>query len=354
MWIRLLGTPRWQRWLVHWCIAAATIGVLVPLIMPDLMAGVGWPWRLIFLGGASTLFAEQAVVVGQRASHEYVAATRGLNRTERAQAITASVRGDVPTSAAVLVAALRIGDIRLGHGRSSSKRVAVGYGLVFLGWVGLTVAHVSTDSPRQTVLKGVVTALIAIAGVRGWSVARRVERRITLLQDASENFPGAAAALRTARRSQPATRHWRPTLVLMTAVVLVTTGAMAAVYLARRPSPDCRTAAAVARFVVSHPDMLDPGFISASSGGPALADYQRWSEQLRRYATSVSASGVAPRVRDVADLSDRAVAVVREARADPAGWQDPSQERHRSGYGAIVGQLITEVKALDGPCPRRR
>ncbi|WP_231117610.1 hypothetical protein [Mycobacterium intracellulare] len=293
---------------MHWCIAAATIGVLVPLIMPDLMAGVGWPWRLIFLGGASTLFAEQAVVVGQRASHEYVAATRGLNRTERAQAITASVRGDVPTSAAVLVAALRIGDIRLGHGRSSSKRVAVGYGLVFLGWVGLTVAHVSTDSPRQTVLKGVVTALIAIAGVRGWSVARRVERRITLLQNASENFPGAAG----------------------------------------------RTAAAVARFVVSHPDMLDPGFISASSGGPALADYQRWSEQLRRYATSVSASGVAPRVRDVADLSDRAVAVVREARADPAGWQDPSQERHRSDYGAIVGQLITEVKALDGPCPRRR
>lgn len=352
MWIRLLGAPRWQRWLVHWCGAAACFGLLAPLLVPHLMAGVAWPWRLIFLGGASALFAQQAVVVAQRASHEYVAATRGLNRAERAQAIAASVRGDVPTATPVLVSAIRIGRLRLGFGRSSPNRIAVSYGLLCLGWLALTITN--ADDPGQKVLRGVVTALLAVAGIRGWLLARRVEQRITLLQNVSERVPGAAAALRAVRHDESAAARWRPTVALLAAVVLMTTGALAAVYLAHRPSPDCRTALDVQRFVVSHREMLDPAFIPANSGGAALVDYQTWSEQLGRYAASVSDADIAPRLRSVAALSARAVAVVREARADPAGWQDPRQDRRRSDYVTIAGQLVTDVRALDGRCPPRR
>ncbi len=108
----------------------------------------------------------------------------------------------------------------------------------------------------------------------------------------------------------------------------------------------------MARFVASHPDMLDPAFISANSGGPTLADYQLWSEQLDRYAAS-SGGDVAPGLRSAAALSARATAVVREARADPADWQDPRQQRRRNDYAIIAGQLVTEVRALESHCPPR-
>ncbi|ETZ54209.1 putative membrane protein [Mycobacterium avium MAV_120709_2344] len=350
MWIRLLGAPRWQRWLVHCCVAAVTFGLLAPLLMPDLMAGMAWPWRLVFLVGVSALFAQQAVIVGRRASHEYVAATRGLDRAERAQAIAASVRGDVPASAAVLVAAIRIAHLRLGFGRSTPNRIAVSYGLLTVSWLALTATN--ADGPGRMALKGLVAAFLAVTGVRGWLVARRVERRIILLQDASQRFPGAAAALRAAPRTEPASPRWRPTVALLTAVVLVTTGALAAVYLAHRQSPDCRTANDMARFVASHPDMLDPAFIPANSGGPTLADYQLWSEQLDRYA-ALSGGDVAPGLRSAAALSARATAVVREARADPADWQDPRQQRRRNDYATIAGELVTEVRALESHCPPR-
>nr|WP_318546550.1 hypothetical protein [Mycobacterium lepraemurium] len=240
------------------------------------------------------------MIVGRRASREYVAATRCLDRAERAQAIVASVRGDVPASAAVLVAAIRIAHLRLGFGRSTPNRIAVSYVLLTVSWLALTATN--ADGPGRMVLKGVGAAFLAVAGVRGWLVARRVERRIILLQDALQRFPGAAAALRTARRNEPASPRWRPTVALLTAVVLVTTGALAAVYLAHRQSPDCRTANDMARFVASHPDMLDPAFIPANSGGPTLADYQLWSEQLDRYAalwaaTSLRASAAPPPCR---------------------------------------------------------
>lgn len=153
MWIRLLGAPRWQRWLVHCCVAAVTFGLLAPLLMPDLMAGMAWPWRLVFLVGVSVLFAQQAVIVGRRASHEYVAATRGLDRAERAQAIAASVRGDVPASAAVLVAAIRIAHLRLGFGRSTpaEHRIAGKE-----AWAFRRLAGAERANPRHT---GVATAV---------------------------------------------------------------------------------------------------------------------------------------------------------------------------------------------------
>lgn len=354
VWIRLLGAPWWQRFLAHWCVAAIAFGLIVPLATPHLTVGLRWPWRLTFLVFAAALFAGLAVVAGRRASREYVTAMRGLNRSERAQAVTASLRGDIPTATPVLVSAIRIGTIRLGHGRSTPKRVAISYGALILGWIALTAGNASTEGVRQTAFRGVLTAVVAIAGLRAWFVARRAEERITLLQNALELIPGAADEFRAARSGEPAGRYWWPTVASVTAVVLVTTGTLATVYLARRPSPDCRAAANVERFIVEHRDMLEPTFISPDTGGPELADYQSWSEQLERYASSVSVPSVASHIHSVAVLSARAVAVARAARADPAGWHDPSQERRRHEYGGIIGEMMTELRALEGSCPPRR
>lgn len=353
MWIRLLGVPWWQRWLVQFCIVAVCFAVITPFAAPHLLSGLSWPWRVALLGGFSALFAGLLVVSTLRASREYLAVTRGLDREERSRAIRASMRGEVPTSAAAVGAALRIGAIRLGHGRSTPNRIAVIYGVLFASWLLLTVGGAATNDTRQTVPQGAFTALIGIVGIRGWFVARRVENRVTLLQNVLENIPGGADALAAVPYELPAGQRWRPIAASVTGVVLLATGALAAVYLAHRPSPDCRTAADVERLVVAQRDMLDPAFITADSGGPALADYQGWSQRLRSYKASVSAPDVAAHVRSIGDLSDQAVAVVSAARADPAGSQAPPQEQRRSTYAGIVSKIVTELKALDASCPTR-
>lgn len=355
MWIRLLGAPWWQRWLVQLCIAVVCFGLIAPFAAPHLMAGMRWSWRLLLVGGAAVFFAALMAVSTRRASREYRAATRGLDRAERSRAIRASLRGEVPAGTAVLAAALRIGAIRLGHGRSTPNRIAVTYGLLFAGWLLLTVGGVSTNGTRQTALQGALTVLVGITGFRSWFVARRVERRVALLQNVLERTPDGADALAAVRRDARRPHdQWRPSVVLVTGMVLVVTGALATVYLAHRPPADCRAVADMERFVIAHRDMLDPAFISADSGGPGLGDYQGWSRRLRHYAASVSAPGVAPHVRSVGDLSDQAVAVVRAARADPADAQAPSEQQRRGSYADIIGKLLAELKALDAACPARR
>ncbi|OBF66681.1 hypothetical protein A5753_06420 [Mycobacterium sp. 852002-51971_SCH5477799-a] len=261
--------------------------------------------------------------------------------------------GEMPAGTAVVAAALRLGAIRLGHGRSTPKRIVVTYGVLFASWLMLTMGGISTNGTRQTVLQGAITALLGITGVRGWIVARRVERRVTLLQNALERTPDSADALAAVQRDIPTGGQWRPIFALVTGMVLVSNGMLAAVYLVHRPSADCRTVADMERFVVSHRDMLDPAFIPADSGGPGLGDYQEWSRRLRHYATSVSAPGVALHVRSVGDLSEQAVGEVRAARADPAGAQASSQEQRRSSYAGIIGKLIAELRVLDASCPPR-
>ncbi|MGV0066525.1 hypothetical protein ACRU44_02220 [Mycobacterium colombiense] len=207
MWIRLLGAPWWQRWLVQLCVAVVCFGLIAPFAAPHLMAGMRWPWRLLFVGGAAVFFAALMAVSTRRASREYRAATRGLDRAERSRAIRASLRGEVPAGTAVVAAALRIGAIRLGHGRSTPNRIAVTYGLLFTGWLLLTVGGVSTNATRQTVLQGALTVLVGITGFRSWFVARRVERRVALLQKVLERTPDGVDALAAARRGVTPAAH---------------------------------------------------------------------------------------------------------------------------------------------------
>jgi hypothetical protein len=93
--------------------------------------------------------------------------------------------------------------------------------------------------------------------------------------------------------------------------------------------------------------MLDSTLITP--GGPGLDKYQQWSTQLVAYSRQVPAGDLAPHLRGIAELSKQAVALVSEARKDPARQAIDGMIAYRN----LIGQLIDEDKALIPICHPR-
>lgn len=104
-------------------------------------------------------------------------------------------------------------------------------------------------------------------------------------------------------------------------VVVVGVGSFGFAALSTQPRPDCRTAAAAVQLVHDRSDLLDLKNIVV--GGPDLAAYRNWADQLSRLAGQVSAGDIAPHLRAIADRALDGVSLCRSGtqRATTAAYR---------------------------------
>jgi hypothetical protein len=224
---------------------------------------------------------------------------------------------------------------------SRSAKSTWGVGLVCFAVV--IVLSFVTGDVRRGLTYSVLTVVFGAS--IGWSqlVVRRTDRNLAALRRAAE-----ASGLRPldseALPTLPPRRWWLIAIVVCLLAVLVGVWAN----WLNRPRPECRTVDATVGFVYEHTDVFDADTIGP--GGPPLADYQSWSDQLVRYADDVSAAtDLGPALRRIADASRHAVATVRAARISGPGQVELSarQQDFRMDMQVIVDaehQLIAACR----------
>lgn len=347
MWLRLIGARCWMRWLVSAVLAGFIAAPIVALATPRAAHAMGWTRGLLVLAGFSLIIGALAAVVQEPICRSYAAALAGLSWPQRQQAVRALRRGGVPTDPAVRTAAVRVGELFVASTRPRSRLQASSGWWVPGLWLVLALLEVVGGDMRRAVLWAGLAVVTVILSAQSWYRRRRIQDRLELLRSPAD--PGLARSPLLAGEDRfgglPPRRRWP----LAVGALVVGVGAAAVVYAWDRPSPDCRTANAVMRFVAAHRDMLDAQLIT--SGDPALSRYQDWSDQLQHYSTQVSAPDIAPHVHRIAELSAQAVSLVRDARNDR--FYSPSTDEmlgRQSAYLSTIGQLVDEDAALSRVC----
>ncbi|ODR13362.1 hypothetical protein AWC26_14945 [Mycobacterium shimoidei] len=318
-------------------LAGLIAGPIVALATPRAALAVGWTRGLLVLAGFSLIIGALAAALQEPICRSYGAALTGLSWPQRQQAVRALRRGEVPADPAVRTAAARVGELFVASTRPRSRVQASSVWWVPGLWLVLGLLGLAGGDVRRAVMWAGLAAVTVILSARNWYRRRRTQARLELLRSASD--PGADRVV------LPPQRRWP----LVVGALVVGAGAAVVVYAWDRPSPDCRTANAVMRFIGTHRDMLDAQLITP--GDPALSRYQDWSDQLQHYSTQVSAPDIAPHVHRIAELSEQAVSLVRDARKDRL--YSPSTDEmfsRQSAYQNTIAQLVEEDTALSRIC----
>lgn len=348
MWIRLIGAPWWVHWLMASLPAALFLSVLA---IPEVPSATGWAWRAVSLIAVSLSIGSLVALIQRPARRTYAAQLDGLSRGQRRQVAEVLRRGDVPTDPAVLRAAVRVGTISMAYRRRlPSWQKSSPWPMVAL-CLAIAVLWFFTQSGLRAWAWSGMALVLAGLFVRNWYAGRGIERQAAVLRSAVSADPGATAELVDEADSIALPRR-RPRLALVPALVM---GASVAALMLfwNRPTPDCRTSDAVLTFIARHRDLLDARLIT--SGDPGLDDYQQWSNQLEYYSRDASAREIAPRLHRIADLSARAVGLVREVRQRPGVDPGSAEIVNRQGaYHDIVEQIIDEENALNRTCHPHR
>jgi hypothetical protein len=353
MWARLVVAPWWVLWLVSAAVFAAWLCAICALGLPGFGAG-GWMWPLVSIVGFS-LIATALLTVAQRPMQQsYAPAIAGLSLPQRSQVAKALRRGEVPADPGVLAAAIRVGSLLLAYRRRVplwQKRLR--WIVPALWIIAGILGFIGNNIPTGVAWVG-LALLVAMQLVRTSYKERRLSRRLELLRSAVDANPQAlsALALADAEDSPAPPPRLRIRVALLVVVVVAVAAAVALTMLRDRRTPECRTADSVVGFIHAHPDMLDSTLITPD--GPGLDKYQQWSTQLQAYSRQVPGGDLAPHLHRIAELSAQAVAIVGEARGEPAASQSiDDMLARKTGYRNIIGQLIDEDKALIPICHPR-
>lgn len=340
--VRYFNQPWWLRWLLNSSLLGAAFAVVWvvqvthpwervdPMVLTMALAGYG------LTAGALTTLGQQP------ARRAYAEAYRGLNPAQRADAARALRRGALPVDHQVLVGALRAGALAEQY----YQRAARGRTMQVVSAVGIAVFAV-VDLFLRDWRHG--SLLLLLAAFIGWSTVRREYRRAQLtarlgeLRSAAEVSGDIDAECLT---PPPRPRHNVWLIALM--VVVVGVGSFGFAALSTQPRPDCRTAAAAVQLVHDRSDLLDLKNIVV--GGPDLAAYRNWADQLSRLAGQVSAGDIAPHLRAIADRALDGVSLVAQARSAPP--PRPIEELQLA-YGQDMLPLLNEESALTAACHPR-
>jgi hypothetical protein len=352
MWARLVVAPWWVLWLVNAATFTVTFVAICVLGFPGFAAS-GWTRPLLAVLGFGAVVTALITRARRPVQQSYARTVAGLSLPQRAQAVRALRRDEVPADPPVLAAAIRIGGLSMAYQRRVprwQKRLAW---CVPVLWLVAAVLEFVGNNPRSGLTWSVLALLVSARLAWISHKARRLPRRLELLRSEADSSPQALSALAEAHDSAAPPPSLRFRLAFVAVVVVAVIGGIVAVYQQAQPNRDCRTADAVVGFIHAHPDMLDSSLIPP--GGPGLDKYQAWSDQLVAYSQQVSAPDLAPHLHLIAALSASAVALVTDARRD--SFATPSAEKvlARQGfYHGIIGQLIDEDKALIPPCHPHR
>ncbi len=349
--MRLLLAPRWVRWLVLIALMTAIAGPLWVLLMPD--DGSDWKVRAVQVPVLSIGVGTLLIVVQERFRRSFLAALDGLDATQRRQAIEASQRGDAPTDPPVLSAAVRLCTLLVGTRMRTPKWARWGAYLVPAGAAILAITRLIDHDVWRATAWLVLSALMA--AIFWWDARTlpRLQQQLNLLRATAASSIGEVPTLAESEYPSvtPSRKVW---LIAFGVVIAMSVIAGAAAYLMERAQPEhgitrrseCGKSIGTLAAFTERDDLTNSR--SILSGGPSLADYEKWSNEIGARATQVTRSDLAPRAQHIAELSGQAVSVVREARKEPGTQVE--QLRQQDAYAKLIAQMYDEAAAVLDVC----
>lgn len=342
MWARIVVAPWWVSWLANAAFGAITLGAVAALLYPNFFAVTGWLWGPLTVAGFALLISACLVFVQRPFRRAYSAALTGLSRQQRTQINRALRRGEIPSEPRVLVAAVKVGTLRLAHTRRALRgsKALIWLTPAFLILAGV-LSFLANDIRRGVFFVGFAlyfAAYYAWLGYRKDQLTTHVESlRASAEADDAAVYVDCAAPPRRLRMSIP--------LFIVAGIATVTIA-----YLSDRPNPDCRTVDSVANFNFKTNSVLTARLTATDVD---LASYRDWSNQLQTYARQASTPDIARRLHRIADLSVQAVARRQAINNDEiAGRPSDAIHSDQSAYLSTISELLDEQQALISTCHR--
>lgn len=197
MWIRLTLAPWWVFWIAMAFLTAATFGPIWLLQGAD--ANVGWP-IIVAANGFGVCMATVATIAQRPMRRTMAAAVSGLDRSARAQAITATRRGDIPTDPTVRAAAIGLCTASLG---GQAQRSPAGRWAKTIPWIGpaiftsIAILELATEDYRKAIGYAGVAAFIAATSWWSTYAGNHTRARLDLLNAAAEGNGATTVAADT-------------------------------------------------------------------------------------------------------------------------------------------------------------
>ncbi|RIS79126.1 hypothetical protein D2E44_20910 [Mycobacteroides abscessus] len=330
MQMRMIGLPWWARWVCT--------SLLMALVMCPLLLTSQWDLTAAWAGsvmGFCVVVAAVAVAFQEKAHRAYSAVLNGVGDVQRADVVAALWRRRIPAEPVVLRRAIELGETlsKVRKDSSSLSWPAM--------WVGIALFWVLPGHDLSSAAGWVLWAFLLVPILLSeWYVGRRQERHVALLR---------ATDVGQSADSGPFLGKWdRLWLALIAAGLVVCVVGLALTYERQWPRRDCdKTFDAIV--AVHERNQLTNGRLIVQ-GGPGLADYQEWSDQLEREAAKMTTPEVAPRIRRIADLSVQVTNVVRSAHAVAPTSSAAEVADREAAYQKLIGQMLDEVKATNTFC----
>jgi len=322
---------------------ALTAGVYGPVWL--LMGGTadGWPLFVFNVVGLSVAVASVVLLLQWRVRRSYAAAMAGLTWTQQQHAATAMWRGAIPTDAAVLQSSIRLVLINKAL-RDRQPRWGKRFEPVLPLVLAANTAISLAAGDRQRSL-GYLALSLLMAVLLAWVayVRRRMRTRLPFLREAAGPL-GADPALTDADYPTPMSMRRRLLLVavlgLLFAVVMG-----AGFYVFERPKRSCSHAYYGLRDFTEPKDIVDSSAVLP--GGPSVTAAQDRSNRIQQQTRRVTTGAAAPHMQHLADLSQQAVDLIRDARNTPNPAQAQTMQR-QAAYLEVLNHMFDEAHhALD-------
>ncbi len=331
MQIRLIGLPWWARWVCTLALMSLSLSPLL-LIIPAVDFSPVWAWGPIGMGVA---IAGASIAYQEKAHRAYLAVLDSVSDSQRADVVKALWRRHIPADPVVLRWAIELGETlsKLRKDSSSLSTPVI--------WSAMPIFQIYiTHSVRTAAGWTLLAVLLVPHFMSEWFVSRRQEHHIAVLR-AAANGQSADLGSFLGKRD----RLW---LVVIALGLVACATAFAVTYEREWPRRDCEQTHDVI-VAVNERNWLTNGRL-IEQGGPSVADYEVWSDQLQREADKMSAPDVAPRVRRIADLSVQVTNVVRSAHAAAPTSSAAEVADRGPAYQKLIVQMLDEVKAVKTFC----
>lgn len=331
MQIRMIGLPWWARWVCTSALMSLVLGPLM-LIIPAVDFSPVWAWAPIGMGVA---IAGASIAYQEKAHRAYLAVLDSVSDSQRADVVKALWRRHIPADPVVLRWAIELGET-LSKLRKDSSSLSTPVIWSAMALLQVYITHSFRTAAGWTLL----AVLLMFAFMSEWFVSRRQERHIAVLRAAETGQPEDPGPLLERR-------DWLWLAVIAATLVMCAIG-LTATYEREWPRRDCeQTHEAI--MAVNERNWLTNGQLIVQ-GGPSVADYEVWSDQLQREADKMSSPDVAARVRHIADLSVQVTEVVRSAHAAAPTSSTAEVADREAAYQKLIVQMLDEVKAVKAFC----
>lgn len=123
------------------------------------------------------------------------------------------------------------------------------------------------------------------------------------------------------------------------------------VFLPNRSNSDCATVRSMIDYNRSQSHAIGAASDAEKGTEASVGDYQKWADQMQKYAAQIKDPALADHAHRLADLATKTVSVVQQARSDDSGPLAPTPPPWAKTYAEMQTQSHTELVALNAACP---